>query len=309
MDKRFLIVVAAVLVVVAGIFTYKMVGKKGKDQIGQVNFTLSHESASVNNEIEFEDKTPGATKWEWDFGDGEGPSFEQKARHSYTKEGVYTITLKVNGKATSTRTITITNPHTNLEAPAAAQISGPRTAYVGEKVTMSIPAANPKDIGWKFGENGVRLDVEGAATASYTYQSSGKYDVIATDQKTKIQSVWHIQVMNRPMASPASHVSSGGGGAGPARIMADNAFQARLQAIASEGNDKPAVFAGNYKLLSSLLCDPGNTEVTFSEGGMQKSKDFNSYCKHIAFIKPTILSVKQARDPQGCVSKITIIHN
>lgn len=42
--------------------------------------------------ISFTAQAPGATSWQWDFGDG-GTSTEQNPEHSYQKAGVYTVTL------------------------------------------------------------------------------------------------------------------------------------------------------------------------------------------------------------------------
>ncbi len=53
--------------------------------------------APCEKEVHFIDLTDGVvTSWAWDFGDGLA-SVEQSSRHTYTEEGVYTISLTVTG--------------------------------------------------------------------------------------------------------------------------------------------------------------------------------------------------------------------
>lgn len=52
------------------------------------------ELSGVDHEIRFEDLTPGATEWFWDFGDG-AFSNQKVVLHKYSGFGTYTITLKV----------------------------------------------------------------------------------------------------------------------------------------------------------------------------------------------------------------------
>lgn len=61
--------------------------------------------ADTNNTVTFTDGSVGATSWFWDFGDG-NTSTLQNPVHTYATQGMYTISLTINGgSCTSTRII------------------------------------------------------------------------------------------------------------------------------------------------------------------------------------------------------------
>lgn len=68
------------------------------------NFTLDNNISYIGKEVAFTDISLKATSWSWDFGDGE-TSTNQNPVHTYNDPGVYTVTLSINGNA-STKTIT-----------------------------------------------------------------------------------------------------------------------------------------------------------------------------------------------------------
>ena len=63
----------------------------------EADFTMSNEYIDLAQSaggVNFEDITPGAKNWEWDFGDG-STSKEKHPKHIYTAPGTYLVTLQV----------------------------------------------------------------------------------------------------------------------------------------------------------------------------------------------------------------------
>jgi PKD repeat protein len=59
-----------------------------------VDFIASPIPAYVNMPVQFVDQSTGdPDTWDWDFGDGSTHSSLQNPYHSYTRQGLYTISL------------------------------------------------------------------------------------------------------------------------------------------------------------------------------------------------------------------------
>ncbi len=74
-------------------------------------FTIDKTNARAGEIIRFTDKTPNASSWLWNFGDGY-TSQERNPTHVYNFAGNYIVMLSVNstGKNVNTQTITISPP-------------------------------------------------------------------------------------------------------------------------------------------------------------------------------------------------------
>ncbi|HEY0272667.1 MAG TPA: PKD domain-containing protein, partial [Chitinophaga sp.] len=94
-------------------------------------FTLDNDhgcgSAAVNAT---NTSTPGATAYDWYFGEGTGHSSLVNASHVYTKPGTYTITLTATypgGTKTATQQVTIYNLPTAAFTPSVTEGCSPLT--------------------------------------------------------------------------------------------------------------------------------------------------------------------------------------
>ena len=96
--------------------------KSGYNVIGvpSANFTANATNGSAPMDVQFTDhSTNSPTYWSWDFGDG-STSTEQNPAHTYTKPGVYTVSLtatNAGGSNTETQTVTVndvTAPMVNI---------------------------------------------------------------------------------------------------------------------------------------------------------------------------------------------------
>lgn len=76
------------------------------------SFTVTPADATVNQALQFSDKSSGApTSWSWDFGDGTVSSI-QNPTHTYTTPATYNVTLRVSNTAgtnSSTKSLAIGN--------------------------------------------------------------------------------------------------------------------------------------------------------------------------------------------------------
>jgi hypothetical protein len=301
MDKRILLFVAALLLVVAGIFTYKTFLKKKKpDAVAAVNFIVSRTEINEGDAIDYEDRTAGASSWMWEFGDGDVGN-QKSGTHKYVSAGDYTILLTVNGKLADSQHIMVKA----LMAPAdtshiiMASISGPATAFVGDKIVFTDNTPGATTTQWKFGESG---GVDGTGkTITYSYESPRTYDVVATNNVSKKPVIHKIRIKPKPVLVASA---SSGGKPVPAKsaMIRDEDLRAKLQQFSDAGFEFQ-----KYKPLLKYLC--GETDDIPVTINGSKTINFNSYCKQLDFLHPKITSVKQNRDPNtNCVISISVTH-
>lgn len=151
----------------------------------------------------FQDLTPGATSWQWNFGDG-GTSTLQNPSHTYTNYGTYNVTLIVTNGAGCTDTIV----KPNFIKIRRAQISIPGLPANGCIPFTINPVATINSLDavtswyWIFGDGGTST----LQNPSHTYVAQGTYTVSliittsggCTDTLTIPQAV---KVGSKPMAN------------------------------------------------------------------------------------------------------------
>jgi len=87
--------------------------------------------------------------WSWDLGDGDTADIEDPT-HTYTSEGVYTVTLTVTDDEGLMDTDTATVTVVDNSAPATPQIDGPSEGKFGTEYTFSFTATDPDGDDVKF---------------------------------------------------------------------------------------------------------------------------------------------------------------
>ncbi len=103
--------------------------------------------------VNFQDGSPNAVAWQWDFGDG-NTSTQQHPSHLYTAEGQYDVTLTITSRLGCTNTLT---------QPAFVRIIKPTVAFsnapAGDCIPFNFaPAANVNAIDgvasyfWEYGD-------------------------------------------------------------------------------------------------------------------------------------------------------------
>lgn len=70
-----------------------------------VNFAMSNDTIQLSDTAYFNDSTPNATTWIWDFGDGSS-STQQNPSHQYAAQGLYNVKLTVIDNRSCSNTLT-----------------------------------------------------------------------------------------------------------------------------------------------------------------------------------------------------------
>jgi PKD repeat protein len=160
--------------------------------------------------VDFVDQTTNLpTSWAWDFGDG-ATSTEQNPKHTYMKEGIYTVKLTAKnnfGEDTRVRTDLIT-----VGGGAAVDFTADKTTVgVGRIVTFTdLSSSNPTQWTWDFGDGATGAGPK----PDHSYRAVGVYDVTLTasnqyltNSRTKNM---YITVLNLPRADFIADKTRGG---------------------------------------------------------------------------------------------------
>jgi gliding motility-associated-like protein len=128
--------------------------------------------------VQFTDLTPGATSWQWDFGDG-NTSSQQNPSHQYNNFGSYTVTLIVTTSAGCTNTL-VKTAYIKVQ-PISVSLNTPRGGCIPYSYTpqATIQTLDPiVSYSWDLGEPGATFTV--ANPPPYTYTSAGSFTISLT---------------------------------------------------------------------------------------------------------------------------------
>ncbi|WP_316804311.1 PKD domain-containing protein [Pedobacter nototheniae] len=223
----------------------------------------------LNEDLVYTDNTNKATKWSWEFGNGD-KSATQTGSYHYTKPGSYIIRLTVDGELREQFPVNVRDTVRAI-IDSVLTISGPTAGVINEEVRLEGDGEG-KNFEWSFGETG-RVDVKGK-TALYTYRAPGKYIVrLRTDKSPR--PVYHTIFITDPNAEIVQDLVAPGDGE---RKTIDD-IRARLQAIAN-GAD----FNSNYYyLINKYMCSNEKVAVNVEMNGKKKQTDIYSYCMGLTF--------------------------
>jgi len=132
-------------------------------------FTMSAQTAGVNQDITFTNCSTGATSYNWDFGDG-ATSTAANPTHQYSAAANYTITLTASNGSNSdqvSKQVTISND------PIACFNPDKVTAGIGENINFSNCSVNADSYSWDFDDGGTSA----LKDPSYSYSQAGTYTV------------------------------------------------------------------------------------------------------------------------------------
>jgi len=224
----------------------------------------------LNEDLVFTDNTPKASKWLWEFGNGEKATTKTGTYH-YTKPDTYIVRLTVDGELRQEFPVTVRDTVHTPVVDSILTISGPTAGLVNEEIRLEGDGPG-KDFEWSFGETG-RVDVKGK-TALYTYRTPGKYVVRLRSDKAAKPAFLNILITD-PNAEIVEDLVAPGDGE---RKTIDD-IRARLQAIAN-GAD----FNSNYYyLINKYMCNNEKVTVNVEMNGKKKQTDIYSYCMGLTF--------------------------
>ena len=172
MDKRIYLFFAVVFVLAAGTFSFRYASY---EPCVDVDFTFDQLQPKAGAPIQFNDKTLGAKKWEWDFGDKTATKSQKNERHIFEEPGFYEVTLKVNGSCEMTKPIYVEANTKVLDPSKFPQFNLPSSIRVGETLTVTDKSKIAETWEWRFGES-IKVDAT-TKRARHVYRRPGTYTV------------------------------------------------------------------------------------------------------------------------------------
>lgn len=144
-----------------------------------VNFTAPRtKTCKPDLKVDFQDLSPAATTWKWDFGDGSPVSTVKNPSHTYTSTGVFNVTLTITDAGGCENTIMKT-AFVQVVAPSASIGNVPTGGCVPFDFTPNSNSAAVDGIvsyNWDFGDGNTST----LASPTNHYASTGNYTVKLT---------------------------------------------------------------------------------------------------------------------------------
>ncbi|NLV25689.1 MAG: PKD domain-containing protein [Methanomicrobiales archaeon] len=174
----------------------------------KASFSANPVNGDAPLEVSFTDKSLGnISSWYWQFGDGETSTL-QSPDHSYTKPGIYSVSLEVkgeNGLDTTTKKDIIAvmgsvlSPELIIEA-IPSEGDAPLSVSFSRK-----PEGNERSFLWSFGDGATSSE----SSPSYVYTKPGIFDISLTIQDALGQNrtITKIGLVNvtRPIPPPTAN--------------------------------------------------------------------------------------------------------
>ncbi len=173
------------------LYDWEVQGESCKSDKATVNVTVANAEFeyvedSLIKEVNFTDRSAGATSWLWNFGDGD-TSLLQNPVHLYSTAGVYLVTLTINGSCTLMDTILV-KPAVGVTAlvpglevalqpnPATERFRVVLNHSLAEDLAVTLIAADGRIIGSKTlsaGSTSLDWDAKGIAAGVYLVRIQG----------------------------------------------------------------------------------------------------------------------------------------
>jgi len=143
------------------------------------NFSSNVSSGYAPLDVQFNDSSKNATRWNWDFeNDGKIDSTDRNPMHTYSSAGTYTVNLTAinsNGTDSTFGTITVlVKPE--LVLPVADFSSNVSEGYAPLSVQFNDSSKNATRWNWDFGDGSNSTE----QNPMHTYSSAGTYTVNLT---------------------------------------------------------------------------------------------------------------------------------
>lgn len=257
-----------------------------------INASILKNEIYLNEELVYADNTPRASKWLWEFGNGD-ISDKQSGKYRFDKAGAYIVRVTVDDKLQQQFPVSVRDT-VQTKADTSVTISGPAHGVVGEQVRMEAEG-NASIFEWSFGETG-SVDMMGR-TAFYIYQNEGTFLVKLSTGRSP-RPVVHKITITDPYAEDDIVVP----GEGEQKVIND--IKQRLQYIAS-GEDFNTHY---YYLVDNYMCNDEKLSVAVDAGGQKKQTDFYSYCMSLTFGDGIVIDDAQIalRPNSDCPSRLTV---
>ena len=276
---------------------------------GNVDFFISDTNSDYQYEVgeslsfKLADSSMNGYPIVWYFGNGDSLINEDSVEYTYSEEGKYMVTLKLDNQYEQFKFIDVVkNEHKDPE-DSLVQINGPELGYTGEELVFSSYGPGLESWFWEFGETGNVDAYEGQVV--YVYRDTGVYTVklktnisqYPVEHKIKILSLFEAIDESDPVDSLE---------------LLYNDIKRRFQAIANSSINNQSTFYENVRYLErTYTCGNGERVVIVVNGN--KYNDLYSYCQGLHSLEGrgrrtlTIDEItKVTRGENGCINKIEV---
>ena len=286
-----IIISVAVFIVLlaAGIYVYKeYYGKR------TIQGFIINRDITVNDSLEYEDRTIDAKSWEWDFGNG-FTSLKRSGKYKFKAPGVYDVKLEVDHELSNVFRVNVRD--TVAAADTSIIIDGPARGIVGEEIRFSA-RGNGNRWEWRFGESGA-VDMVGPE-AFYKYSAPGIYAIKLSNLVNATPATLKIRIL--PELADTTTLVKIDPEVEAVKAAKQRVYEIRskLQSLAN-GNDFNSLY---YDVLQNYLCNDENALVVINGN---KKTDFYKYCTHLQFEKGVVIDELVVQEsPNGCATSLTI---
>lgn len=265
LDSNLLIGLGAIILIALSIFFIRSCSRE--ECPASIEFTFSGE-LFAGSDIQFDDLTDGAKEWDWDFGDQAPHAYTRNPIHKFDKEGVYRVTLHINGRCEGMKEISIQPAPalTIIDTPTlpVATIIGPAECTVGESVHFKDASAIATSWEWMFNESG-NVDAT-TRDVDYTYKSPGTYTVVLIINGKSEQVRHKIKVKPRKVEK-----DSGGGKTSPPKQNMDSGFFVLTM-------KKIALRQSKFSAFEPFFCGDKTVKITLPD---KTVKSLMVYCSEV----------------------------
>jgi len=153
----------------------------------------ANDSISCNSSlnVQFTDKSPGASTWFWDFGDG-STSAQQNPSYNYNNPGFYDVTLSITLPGGCANTVTKTQ-YIKIQPMTVSITNAPAGGCIPFNFTPTPFIQSVDSVvsySWDFGDGGTST----LKNPTHTYNSAGNYNI----QLTVTTQTGCVQTINIP---------------------------------------------------------------------------------------------------------------
>jgi len=200
MDKRLIILMAVALLGSSAFFAYRKLYYKPEG----IRFVIKPNSdLKVGDSISFEDQTKGATRWKWNFGDGEF-SVERSGHHIFLDPGTYQVALTAYGPFgmlhQDTRVTVVARDI--LSTVSQPGIVGPSTATVGVASNWQCTTTAQKYVWTVEGDAALANQSQTGASATFTFKRPGAYSIVLNTKSPDATVRQDVTVAAAAIATP-----------------------------------------------------------------------------------------------------------
>lgn len=265
MDKRVYYLFLFVFVLAAGSFSFRYANYK---PCTDVNFAYDNLEAKAGSVIQFQDKTVGASEWEWDFGDGSARKTQKNELHVFEKEGTYEVRLQVDNGCELTQIITVGPQIKAVDSTKLPEFYLPNSIIVGKPLVVRSRSENAESWEWRFGET-IRANAS-TEIAEYVYRKPGIYTVsLVINGKIDLQQQKRIEV--KPVRKVEEWIPANPGGSGQSSIILAEAPETR-QAQETEVVEEPM---SEKEKIPELKVSPSEAKIEPATPKLETEKEIS----------------------------------